>query len=156
MPKVDLADKLSAARARVDAELPEFVDAEAPMFARLTRKETRLREDQYAELSALARSLMRRRRVKGERITENTLIRVAVDLLLARRDELRGSDEDELRKSVTHGVAELQTPVAQQSRSDGLRQSGTPVVCDSDSPAPRLFAPLALAGSPVPTIGVVS
>jgi hypothetical protein len=36
-----------------------------------------------------------------ERITENTLIRVAVDLLLARARKLHGLTEDELRKSVT-------------------------------------------------------
>lgn len=36
----------------------------------------------------------------GERITDNTLIRVAVDLLLARAGELNGTTEDSLRQSV--------------------------------------------------------
>src|SRR3546814_6262536 len=44
---------------------------------------------------------MRRRRVKDERITENTLIRVAIDLLLAHQDQLQGATEEELRESVT-------------------------------------------------------
>jgi hypothetical protein len=39
--------------------------------------------------------------ISGERITDNTLIRVAVDLLLTRADQLRGSTEDELRKSLS-------------------------------------------------------
>jgi hypothetical protein len=37
----------------------------------------------------------------GEQITENTLIRVAVDMLLGSADRLRSSTEDELRESVT-------------------------------------------------------
>jgi hypothetical protein len=37
----------------------------------------------------------------GEQITENTLIRMAVDMLLGSADRLRSSTEDELRESVT-------------------------------------------------------
>ncbi len=40
---------------------------------------------------------MRRRTVKGERITENTLIRVAIDLLLAHQQHLAGGSETEIR-----------------------------------------------------------
>ena len=47
-----------------------------------------MRADQDVALTALANELMRRRPVKAERITENTLIRVAIDLLLAPADEL--------------------------------------------------------------------
>ena len=82
MAKVDLAEKLSDVRARVSAEMMGDAQPGLPKFARLTRKEARVREDQYAALSTLARTLMRRRKVKDERITENTLIRVAIDLLL--------------------------------------------------------------------------
>ena len=46
-------------------------------------------------------ALNRQRGGEGERITENTLIRVAVDVLLGRAGRLRGTTEDELRKSVT-------------------------------------------------------
>jgi hypothetical protein len=53
------------------------------------------------ELARLRRALNRQRGGEGERITENTLIRVAVDILLGRADRLRGTTEDELRKSVT-------------------------------------------------------
>jgi hypothetical protein len=69
-------------------------------YDELERKEARLRIDQYGRLSELSRSLNRRRAGRGERITENTLIRVAIDLLLSREHDLTGSTEIELRKSV--------------------------------------------------------
>lgn len=69
-------------------------------YDELERKEARLRTDQYGRLSDLSRSLNRRRAGKGERITENTLIRVAIDLLLSRETDITGSTEIELRKSV--------------------------------------------------------
>ena len=64
------------------------------------RKETRLREDQYGRLTAASRRLNKLRRSRGERITENTLIRVAIDLLLNEEAKLAGVDEAELRQSV--------------------------------------------------------
>ncbi len=64
------------------------------------RKEARLRADQYGELSNVSRRLNRARNGNGERITENTLIRVAIDLLLSREGDLAGATETELRKSV--------------------------------------------------------
>lgn len=71
-----------------------------PKYMTLARKEARLREDQVDDLSMLARKLSRAARGGEERITDNTLIRVAVDLLLAQRDKLAGSTEEELRKSL--------------------------------------------------------
>lgn len=65
------------------------------------RKEARLRPDQYARLTEESRRLNRAKATGGERITENTLIRIAIDLLLERADHLAGSSESELRKSVT-------------------------------------------------------
>ena len=47
------------------------------------RKECRLRPDQLDALTALARRLNRARKGRGERITENTLIRFALDRLLS-------------------------------------------------------------------------
>ena len=53
-------------------------------------------------LTDLARRLNRRKpKGAGERITENTLIRVAVELLLAQADRLDGTTEDELLASLT-------------------------------------------------------
>jgi len=76
-------------------------DSQTPKWQRLERKELRLRADQLDELARLRRVLNRQRGGEGERITENTLIRVAVDMLLGQADRLRGITEDELRKSVT-------------------------------------------------------
>ena len=76
-------------------------ESQTPKWQSLERKELRLRADQVDELARLRRALNRQRGGEGERITENTLIRVAVDILLGRADRLRGTTEDELRKSVT-------------------------------------------------------
>lgn len=106
MPRIDLAATLTDTRTRAHAE---DTDPSVPMFARLTRKEARVREDQYAALSALARTLMRRRTVRAERITENTLIRVAIDFLLTHQHLLTGSTEEALRRSVTTGLTDSST-----------------------------------------------
>jgi len=74
--------------------------AQSPLYRRLARKEARLREDQFIALSRLVRILARRRTARyGPRLTENTLIRVAIDLLLTRADQLAGNTEDEIRAS---------------------------------------------------------
>ena len=54
-----------------------------PPYLTYVRKECRLRPDQLDALTALARRLNRARRGRGERITENTLIRFALDRLLS-------------------------------------------------------------------------
>jgi hypothetical protein len=77
---------------------------ESPLFSSLERKEARLREDQYTSLTAHARRLNRAKGTGGERITENTLIRVAIDLLLSQVDKLEGATERELTDSVTNRV----------------------------------------------------
>lgn len=75
-----------------------------PLYRRLARKEARVREDQYMALSRLVRVLARRRTDRrGARLTENTLIRVAIDLLLARANRLAGNTEDEIRASALRG-----------------------------------------------------
>ena len=81
-------------------KLTKSVTPKVPKYLTLIRKEARLREDQIDELTTLMRRLNRSRN-GGERITENTLIRVAVDLLLSRADELGGDTEDKLRNSVS-------------------------------------------------------
>jgi hypothetical protein len=59
---------------------------------------------QAARLTELTRALNDRRRrgrsTVGERITDNTLVRVAIDLLLTRADDLAGVTEEELRASL--------------------------------------------------------
>lgn len=120
MAKIDLAGKLGDARARVEAETPSEQRGLAK-YARLTRKDARIRPDQELSLTALADVLMRRRTVRVERITENTLIRVAIDLLLTRADDLRGSTEDELRNSVTCRLPTSETSTLTESETAEVR-----------------------------------
>jgi hypothetical protein len=59
---------------------------------------------QLNELTVLRRVLnWRRPKGAGERITENTLVRLAIDLFLASAGQLQGSTEDELRRSLGLG-----------------------------------------------------
>lgn len=134
MGHVDLNDRLGATRKRLDREQAK-VNESVPKFQQLTRKEARVRDDQYAALSALSRMLMRSRAARAERITENTLIRVAIDLLLEHRDLLRGSDEDALRKSVTSALRNTRSPEVSESRTPSVPDSRSPQARQSRSPA---------------------
>lgn len=71
-----------------------------PKYKRLERKELLIWPDQITNLSILARRLNRNRGGAGERITTNTLIRVAAALLLSRSQDLAGMTEEELRQSL--------------------------------------------------------
>jgi hypothetical protein len=66
---------------------PEQTQNNLPTYLTLTRKEARLTEDQFNQLTSLAR-ILNRQKQSCERITENTLIRVAIDLLLNQSKEL--------------------------------------------------------------------
>ena len=72
----------------------------ATHFSDFQRKETRLRADQQNALTEHARRLNRAKGTSGARITDNTLIRVAVDLLLSKTDTLGGRSEAELARSL--------------------------------------------------------
>jgi hypothetical protein len=72
-----------------------------PKWATLERKEARLRADQLSGLADLRRYVSSRRRDRSEIITDNTLIRVAVDLLLkGHAHRLHGDTEEDLLRSV--------------------------------------------------------
>jgi len=83
----------------------DTVDQALPPYLQLVRKEARIRGDQADKLAAEVRRLNQARKHRsgpvGERITDNTLIRVAIDLLLSQVDDLAGSTETELRNSVS-------------------------------------------------------
>jgi hypothetical protein len=92
----------AAPEARTRADVPEL-----PKYLRLERKELLIWPDQITNLSILARVLNRNRGGTGERITTNTLIRVAAALLLSRSQDLAGTTEEELRRSL--GLPDLQS-----------------------------------------------
>lgn len=78
----------------------QLATATLPKYLTLVRKETRVRDEQLEALTSLTRRLNRQRQGRGERLTENTLIRVAIDLLLDRKDDLRGTTEVELKATL--------------------------------------------------------
>lgn len=69
-------------------------------YENLERKDVRLHERQLDALADLTRKLNRRRAGEGHRITENTLIRLSIDLLLQRADDLEGVTEADLARSL--------------------------------------------------------
>jgi predicted GIY-YIG superfamily endonuclease len=69
-------------------------------YRQMERKELLIWPEQITDLSILMRQINRSRGGEGERITINTLIRVAVTLLLSRCQDLTGSTEEELRHSL--------------------------------------------------------
>lgn len=84
----------------------KVTESVTPYYLTLSRKEVRLRDDQYDELTHLARGLNRNKAAGSERITENTLIRIAIDLLLAKSSHLSGSTEEQLLASVKQKLTE--------------------------------------------------
>jgi hypothetical protein len=87
------------------AETTESETNRVPKYLQLRRREARVYDEQADALTVLARRLNNGRRLPdgkttGERITDNTLLRLAVDLLLARADELQGTTEEELAASL--------------------------------------------------------
>jgi len=92
-------DELGAPAPALTLQPSSEPDEMAP-YLQLVRKETRLREDQQNKLTFQARRLNRAKATGTVRITDNTLIRVAVDLLLARIDNARGDDEAAILESL--------------------------------------------------------
>ncbi|GHI98152.1 hypothetical protein TPA0906_00180 [Streptomyces olivaceus] len=97
-----------------------------PKWATLERKEARLRSDQLTDLADLRRHLGARRRDRSEIITDNTLIRVAIDLLLeGHAHRLHGDTEEALLASVLprrRAAAAAEEPTAEQVGEVGARR----------------------------------
>jgi hypothetical protein len=92
------------------AELTESVTTDSvtsavPKYLQLQRREARIHVEQADALTMLTRRLNSERRqpngtTVGERITDNTLIRVAIDLLLQRENEIHGVSEEALAEGL--------------------------------------------------------
>ncbi|WP_326960542.1 hypothetical protein [Amycolatopsis sp. NBC_01286] len=78
-----------------------------PKHRQLMRRDMGLWPDQVAELLTLRDQVNHARTQRDERITDATLVRVAVDLLGEFREHLAGNTEDELRDSVAELAREL-------------------------------------------------
>jgi len=82
---------------------------------RVRPKYAQIRGDQQTELDVLARELMDARTSGGRRITANTLIRVAIDTLLAQRHLLVGNDEEELARNYFKSLGIQESKTQQRS-----------------------------------------
>lgn len=89
----DVRESVSSSRQRAGSD-------GLPRYQQTARVEGRLWPDQVTALADLRRKVSQARNHKPERITDNTLLRIAVDLLLAHAGDLRGDTEDQLRQSV--------------------------------------------------------
>ncbi|MFE4613747.1 hypothetical protein ACFRK5_36205 [Streptomyces niveus] len=92
---------------------------EGPKWRGLERKETRLHSDQVLDLAMLRKKISKQRKDRSEIITDNTLIRIAVDLLLLHQDKLRGDTEGELLHSVLPRKTARKAP---ESGTPGVRE----------------------------------
>lgn len=103
LPKSESSEQPPSSSTRAPRKKKQAKTA-APKWTTLERKDTLLWADQVTGLTELRRELQRRKRESGgggERITENTLIRVAVATLLEHSKSLTGKDETELRESLS-------------------------------------------------------
>ena len=100
MPEVEPTEEQEPTKRSKSTRAPKPVVAAVPPYLQYERKEARLRTDQLTNLTVRARQLNKTKTAGSDRITDNTLIRIAVDLLLSRANELHGGDEAELRASL--------------------------------------------------------
>lgn len=80
---------------------------DVPKWLTFEPKPTRQRRDQLDWLEAKRKELNSLRGRAGERLTDNTLIRLAVDLLILNGHRLEGTTEAELRASLGITDADL-------------------------------------------------
>jgi hypothetical protein len=97
-PQQDVPKPISSRPPKREASVK--TEKPGPAYLRLVRKETRLREDQQNQLTLAARRLNRAKAAGTPRITDNTLIRVAIDMLLQRIERASGDDETSLLESL--------------------------------------------------------
>lgn len=93
--------------ARTGSPRPRAGSEDKPRYQQQLPVGARLWAEQVNDLTPLRRRISNERTNKSERITDNTLIRVGVDLVLALGDQLHGDTEDELRASA---LAALKPP----------------------------------------------
>lgn len=75
-------------------------DDDKPRYKTFERTDARLRPDQVTALGDLRKRVAAARTDKTERITDNTLLRLAVDLLLKNAAHITGNTEDEMRRAL--------------------------------------------------------
>jgi RNA polymerase-interacting CarD/CdnL/TRCF family regulator len=71
-----------------------------PRYQTFERTDARLRPDQVTALSELRKRVAANRTDRTERITDNTMLRLAVDLLLKNATHITGNTEEEMRRAL--------------------------------------------------------
>lgn len=94
------ASRSAAAPRPAPRQQAPVADSDPARWTDFEPKTTRLRPDQRTALNQVARRLTVAKAGAGERITDNTLIRVAIDLLLEREHAITGTTEAEIRAAV--------------------------------------------------------
>lgn len=98
---VPVADTKASSRPAAQSTLvPSTPDSDVPKWLTFEPKPTRQRRDQLDWIEAKRKELNALRGRAGERLTDNTLIRVAIDLLIVNGERLQGTTEAELRASL--------------------------------------------------------
>lgn len=101
--------RTSEVRRLTTSEDPMIGSSELPTLRprrkmpKLVRKDITIWDDQLRALQILEREVMENRSERGQRLTANTLVRISIDLLVERWDDLVGNTEDELRESIGLG-----------------------------------------------------
>lgn len=75
-----------------------------PDDAALRPKYVQIRPDQWTDLDELARELQDAKSKGGQRITANTVIRIAIDLILTKAALLSGDTEEEIRQNLLEQI----------------------------------------------------
>ncbi|WP_198359199.1 hypothetical protein, partial [Streptomyces fildesensis] len=118
------AERAAAEKAAADQAAAERAAADEPARGRVKLADTvrpkyaKIRPDQWGALDRIARELMdARTRIGGPRITSNTLIRIAIDALVATEGSLTGNHETEVRARYFKelGIRNSQIPGDQDS-----------------------------------------
>lgn len=106
-PIAELVVEKEQASKDIDIEslvVTESVTTKIPKYLSLERKEVRLPSEHIDELTRLVRRLNRQKTGRDERITENTLIRIAVSLLVDFGESITGNNERELLDSLRGSI----------------------------------------------------
>lgn len=83
----------------------------------MKRIEGRIRPAQEVRLDNIRRALIDRRTAPGERITNNTLLRVALAGLIAHKDVLHGNTEKEIEESWLNFLRDASAARDERSKS---------------------------------------
>jgi hypothetical protein len=105
------AQEITTPRRQVAASAPTRMSSRSAKWLTFERKETRQRPDQIEWIASKRKELKAIRGGEGERLTDDTLIRIALDLLMRRGDELAGMTEDQLRRSLGIVLEERQDSI---------------------------------------------